>query len=251
MDERALRIDLAAAFRLSARFNLHEGIANHYSADCGDGHFLMNPRGRHFSRIRAGDLLKLNSADKHPPTGDSAPDPTAWCLHGFLHRELPRARVILHTHMPYATALASLKDYRLQMADQNACRFFGEIGYDDAFGGMLLADSESQRLLDSLGDKSVLFMRGHGIMLIAPTIAQAFDELYYLERASMNQVLAMSTGLPLNEIPDDVAQTTRNQWRNYGDDFCVNHFSELKKILDEEEPEYKDANSSRQKPFGD
>src|SRR5574340_36118 len=105
-DEWRLRVDLAAAFRLAAEMGWHEAIANHFSlAVTSDGrNFLMNPKWRHFSRIRASDLLLLDAADETTLRRPDPPDPSAWCIHGRIHATLPHARCILHLHPPYATA---------------------------------------------------------------------------------------------------------------------------------------------------
>lgn len=237
-DEKELRAGLAAAFRWTARLNMHEGIANHFSAAVSEdgAQFLMNPAGRHFSRITASSLLLLN-ADDEPPAGEGAPDPTAWCLHAHLHRHAPRARCILHAHPKYATALASLAAWRMQPADQNACRFYNRVSYDEHFGGMLLAEEEAARQTKALGKNKVLVMRGHGVLTCAETAGEAFDLLYYFERACRNQWLAMASGAPLFIIPDGVAEKTAQQWDDYPN--RENHFAELRAILDNEEPDYK------------
>jgi ribulose-5-phosphate 4-epimerase/fuculose-1-phosphate aldolase len=131
-DETRLRTDLAAAFRWAARLNLHESIANHFSVAVSDNgrQFLLNPVGKHFSRLRASDLLRLDVDDPTSQQGPQAPDPTAWHLHAELHQRLPQARCILHTHMRHATALACLQDFEFLMLDQNACRFHQRIAYD-------------------------------------------------------------------------------------------------------------------------
>jgi len=238
--ESEIRADLAAAFRWAARFDLHEGVANHFSAAVSaDGsQFLLNPRGRHFSRIRASELVLL---DAHAAGTMGAPkeaDPTAWYLHAHLHQQVPRARCIVHTHMPYATALTCLQDFELLMIDQNACRFHGRIAYDRNYAGMALDDTEGERVAGLLGDdKSVLFMGNHGVLVIGATVAEAFDELYYLERTARNQVIAMSTGRPLSFVEPEVAQLAAKQWAEYPD-FAKQHLVALRGILDEEEPEY-------------
>ena len=238
--EQAARIDLAAAFRWTARLDLHEAVANHFSlALSEDGtRFLMNPRGRHFSRIRASELLLLDANDPETMRRPEAPDPTAWCIHGRLHAKLPQARCVLHLHSKYATVLASLQDSRLYPIDQNSMRFFERVAYDEAFEGMALDDAEGDRLAGLLGDKTVLMMGNHGVMVVAPSVAQAFDDIYYLERACETQVLATMTGKPLRVAPDEVARRTAQQWIDYPD-FAENHFAELKRILDEEEPDYR------------
>lgn len=239
--EQATRIDLAAAFRWAARLGMHESIANHFSAAVSDDgkRFLLNPMGAHFSRIRASELLLLDAADPQATRSANAPDPTAWYLHGELHQRLPQARCILHTHMPHATALCCLQDFEFLMLDQNACRFHNRIAYDRDYSGMALESSEGARVAALLdGGKSVLFMGNHGVIVVAPSVAQAFDELYYLEKAAQLQVLALSTGRPLALIPEPVAALAGAQWNNYPTRFSELHFQALKDILDEQEPDY-------------
>jgi ribulose-5-phosphate 4-epimerase/fuculose-1-phosphate aldolase len=238
--ESEVRTDLAAAFRWAARLGMHEAVANHFSAAVSDdgSRFLLNPRGRHFSRMRASDLLLLDAADAGAAGADPTADPTAWFLHAHLHRWVPRARCVLHTHMPYATALACLADFEFLMLDQNACRFHGRIAYDRGYAGMALDDHEGERVAGLLGDdKSVLFLGNHGVIVVGATVAEAFDELYYLERAAELQVLALSTGRPLSIVPDEVAALACRQWAEYPE-VAELHFRALREILDEEAPEY-------------
>jgi ribulose-5-phosphate 4-epimerase/fuculose-1-phosphate aldolase len=242
LDETIARMDLAAAFRWAARWDLHESIANHFSLALSDDgtEFLLNPAGSHFSRLRASDLLRLDARQSAGAPVNPAADPTAWYLHAELHQRLPQARCILHTHMPYATTLCCLQDFEWLALDQNACRFHGRIAYDRDYAGMALEASEGQRVAGLLGaDKSVLFMGNHGVLVVGPTVAQALDELYYLEKAAKLQVLALSTGRLLALIPEPLAALACAQWNDYPTAFSVLHFAALKDILDHEEPEYK------------
>ena len=236
--ESDLRADLAAAFRWVARLDWHEGVANHFSVAVSDdgSQFLMNPAGRHFSRLRASDLLLLDANNPATMKQPHAPDPTAWCLHAYLHRHLPAARCLLHTHAPYATALASLDGWRMQPIDQNACRFFNRVAYDEHFGGMLLDEEEPARQAAALGDKKVLLMRGHGLLTVGADVGEAFDLLYHFERACRNQWLALTTQRPLFLIDDDIAEKTAQQWDNYPTQ--KQHFAELRAILDATESDY-------------
>ncbi|TMV77287.1 hypothetical protein FGG78_27450, partial [Thioclava sp. BHET1] len=156
----ALRADLAAAFRLCHRFGWSESVGNHFSAAVSPSgrKFLLNPRWQHFATIRASDLLLLDADDASVMAGANAPDPSAWAVHGTLHRELPEARVILHCHSPYATALACLKDPTLLPIDNNTARFFGRIGYDLEFGGISDDASEGAHLARAMKGNSVLVM---------------------------------------------------------------------------------------------
>jgi ribulose-5-phosphate 4-epimerase/fuculose-1-phosphate aldolase len=234
------RADLAAAFRWAARFGFNEAVANHFSAAVSDddSQFLLNPPGRHFSQMRASDLLLLNASDAGSGEANPIADPTAWFLHAHIHQHVPRARVILHTHMPYATALTCLTDFEFLMLDQNACRFYNRIAYDRHYAGMALDDNEGERVAKLLSDdKSVVFLGNHGVLVVGETVSEAFDELYYLERASQLQVLALSTGRPLTLVPDDVAELACKQWIAYPGGSKL-HFAALKEMLDAEEPIY-------------
>ncbi|MEQ8666017.1 MAG: class II aldolase and adducin N-terminal domain-containing protein [Rhodospirillales bacterium] len=237
---REARIDLAAAFRWTARLGIHEGVANHFSLAVSDdgSRFLMNPKHRHFSRIRASDLLLLDANDPDTMNRPDAPDPTAWCIHGAMHRANPNVRCLLHLHPKYATALACLKDPSMPPIDQNTARFHGRIAFDDGFGGMGLGD-EAERLANCLGNKSVLLMGNHGIMVTGSSVAQAFDELYYFEKSCETLITALSTGRELNILSDDVAQKTCQEWLEYPG-LWDNHLKEIRAILDDEEPDYRD-----------
>ena len=233
------RADLAAAFRWAARLGCHEAVANHFSCAVNDEgtRFLVNPWGKHFSEIRASDLLVSDSrGEVHE--GEGFVERTAACIHGPIHERVPHARCVLHTHMPYATALACLEDGRLEMCSQNSARFYGRIAYDDAFNGIALDDAEGDRICNALGNKPIMLMAGHGVLVTGQTVAEAFDTMYYLERACQHQIMAMSTGRPLRLLSDEVARRTSEQWHGDGWDWGAEHFGALKRILDREEPEY-------------
>jgi ribulose-5-phosphate 4-epimerase/fuculose-1-phosphate aldolase len=235
-----MRVDLAAAFRLAAHFNWHEAVANHFSlATSRNGkEFLMNPRWRHFSKIRASELLHLNSDDKETMKRPDAPDLTAWSLHGRLHAALPQARCIIHLHPTYATVLASLADPDIKPIDQNTARFFNRVAVDMGYGGMANSDEEGDRLARLMGNKSIMMMGNHGVLVCAATVAEAFDLTYYLERASRTLVLAYQTGQKLNVLSNDVAEKTALEWDADREQFNA-HFSEMKLILDEVDASYK------------
>jgi len=233
------RRDLATAFRWTARLNMHEGIANHFSLAVSDDgtRFLLNPYGRHFSQMRASDLMLLdarNAADGQ--RGDV--DPTAWCIHGAIHRKLPHARCILHVHSKYATVLSTLQDSTLPPIDQTTMRYFNRVAVDDGFDGMGLGD-EAERLAGTIGNCSTLIMGNHGLLVVGETVARTFDNLYYFERAAETVINAYQTGKPLRIASDEVAEKTARQWEGYPD-MGERHFTALKDILDREEPEYRD-----------
>ena len=238
--ETTTRRDLAAAFRWAARLGFNEGIANHFSAAVSEdgARFLLNPDGRHFSRMRASELLLLDARDPEAGSGKAAADATAWFIHAHIHMALPQARCIMHTHMPCATALSCLRQFEFPPLDQNAMRFFRRVVWDDTFNGMALDDGEGQRIASALGgDKFVLMMANHGVTVIGSSVAEAFDRMYYFERACQTLVLAMSTGRELNVASDSVALMTRQQWDDQPE-LIDKHLSELRAILDDEDPGY-------------
>ena len=238
-DEWQLRVDLAAAFRLAVEMNWHEAVANHFSlAVSADGKkFLMNPRWVHFSRVRASDLMLLDADDKETMNRPDAPDPSAWCIHGTMHAKLPQARCLLHLHPPYATAVAALADPEIKPIEQNTARFYNRVAMDDAFGGIADDQAEGERLVRVMGNKSRMMMGNHGVLIAADTVAQAFDDLYYFERACQTLVLAYSTGQKLNVMAPDLAERTVAGWDNYRDS-AFSHFAEMKKLLDKKDPSY-------------
>lgn len=240
--ERNGRVDLAAALRWTARLNLHEAVANHYSMVVSDDgkSFLLNPKLKHFSRVKASDMVKMHLDDEDALSRPDAPDISAWYLHSHLHANLPHAKVIFHTHMPNTLALACIKEFEFMMLDQNATRFYNRIAYDREYNGLAIDDQEGARCVDLLQDgKSVLFMGNHGVMIIGETVADVFDEMYYLEKAAETQVKVLASGREPALIPDDVAEMACEQWHEYPG-FSNFHFNELKAILDEEEPAYKE-----------
>jgi ribulose-5-phosphate 4-epimerase/fuculose-1-phosphate aldolase len=228
-NEWQMRVDLAAAFRLAAKNDWHEAVANHFSlAVSPDGKkFLMNPRWQHFSQIKASELLLLDTDDHSTMQKPNAPDLTAWSLHGRLHALLPQARCIIHLHTPYATVIASLADPEIKPIDQNTARFFNRVAFDMNYGGMA-------RLM---GNKSIMMMGNHGVLICAASVAEAYDLTYYLERSCRNLVLAYQTGQPLHVMNASVAEKTAQEWEADREQFHA-HFAAMKSILDASDPSY-------------
>jgi len=234
------RVDLAAAFRWTARLNMHEGVANHFSLAINDDgtKFLMNPNQMHFSRIKASDMIVVDANDPDTLKGPNAPDPTAWGLHGGIHRGVRHARCAMHVHSVHATVLASLEDSLLPPLDQNACTFYERQVVDENYGGLAFED-EGARCATLLTDpdKKVMIMGNHGIMIIGDTVAETFNRLYYFERACETYIRALQTGKPLRMIPHDIARKTSAELASYPEQ-DIRHLNELKAILDEEGSNY-------------
>ena len=235
------RTDLAAAFRWTARLDMHEGVANHFSLAVNeDGtRFLMNPNARHFALIRASELLEIDANDRETLDRPDAPDATAWGLHGAIHRACPHARCVMHVHSIHATVLASLADSRLPPIDQNCAMFFNRHVIDDGYGGMAFED-EGTRCATLLSDPKVktMIMGNHGVLVIGETVAETFNRLYYFERAAETYIRALQTGRPLRILPDGVAETTARDWEDYPDDTATAHLHDLRQILDREGSDY-------------
>lgn len=234
------RVDLAAAFQWTAKLNMHEGVANHFSlvSDDTGKSFFINPNQRHFSRIKASDLLELDMHQKGVLNKPNAPDATAWGLHSSIHKHCKHAVCALHVHPIYATVLASLSDSRLLPIDQNSAMFFNRYIIDEDYGGLAF-ESEGKRCAQLMSDPKVkvLIMGNHGILVVGSSVADAFDRLYYFERACQTYILAVQTGRPLRIIPDEIAEKVAIQIDNFsGED--SNHFKEIKLILDREGSDY-------------
>lgn len=236
----AERVDLAAAFRWTVRENMHEAVSNHFSLAVNpEGtRFLINPNGRHFSRITASGLLELDANDPATMDRPDAPDPTAWGLHGSIHRACPHARCLMHVHSIHATVLASLADSSLPPIDQNTAMFFGRYVVDDHYGGMAFGE-EGARCAEMLKDPKTgtMIMGNHGVLIIGRTVAEAFNRLYYFERAAETYIRALQTGRPLRVLPDEVAEKTAREWEDYPG-YAENHLREIKALLDAEAPDY-------------
>ena len=230
------RVDLACAFRWTARLGMHESVANHFSLAVNDSgsRFLMNPNQKHFARIKASDLLLIDAADSATYTGPNAPDPTAWGLHGSLHRLVPHARCVMHVHSIFATVLASLQDSRLPAIDQNTAIFHDRMVIDADYGGFAF-EAEGARCAALFADpkKKVMVMGNHGVLVIGATVAETFNRMYYFERAAETYIRALQTGLPLRVMDDALAEKVAQETENYTG-FDVNHLNELKAILDED-----------------
>lgn len=234
------RIDMAAAFRLAARFKLEEGIDNHFSymLPGEEERYLFNTYGKHWSRMKASDIIVVDK-DGETIVGDTPVERSAFCIHVPIHQANPDARAVFHTHMPYATAMSMLEDHRLEHNEQNSLRFYNDTAYDDDYDGLAHDPAEGRRLAQVMGKKKVLFMANHGVTVTGRTIAEAFNDVYFLERACQVQVLALSTGKKLRQTNPQVQHKTKRQFDEETAPYFPMFFEGMKKILDEDEPEYR------------
>jgi len=208
------RVELAACFQLAARHGLEEGICNHFSAllPGSDELFLVNPYGLAFAEVTASSLL-ICHVDGQVVSGDGQPEATAFYIHARLHRQQPRIRAAFHTHMPHATALGMLQGEPLRWCGQTALKFFGRTAVDAHYNGLALDNAEGDRIASTIGGADIVFLKNHGVLVCGASVAEAWDDLYYLERAAQAQLLAMSSGEPLQVIPEEIARRTAAQMR--------------------------------------
>ncbi|HEV7614119.1 MAG TPA: aldolase [Steroidobacteraceae bacterium] len=241
--EQRARVDLAACYRLADRFGLNEGIDNHLTllVPGYSDRFLLAPFGMHWSEVKASDFMVVDF-NGDILRGQGVVEPTALYIHQPVHRLSPQGRCVLHTHMPYATALCMLQNPRLEMAVQSALGFYDDIAYDSTYNGLAHDVSEGERLARALGERSMLMMGNHGVLAVGKTIPLAFERLYFLERAAQAQVLALSTGRPLQLVPEATIKKTVAQLLASGAvggrDRSELHFDALKRVLDRGNSDY-------------
>lgn len=233
------RIDLAACFRAAAKAGFQEGICNHFSALV-PGHddlFLVNPYGWAFEEITASSLLICDFQGR-VVAGNGKPEATAFFIHARLHQRLPRARAAFHTHMPNATALCMIEGDPLLWAGQTSLKFYGRTAVDEHYNGLALDEAEGDRIAASMGNADIVFLKNHGVIVTGPTIAEAWDDLYYLERAAEVQLKAMATGRALKSVPAPIAAACNRQMRQGDAESARLHLESVKRILQREQPDF-------------
>jgi ribulose-5-phosphate 4-epimerase/fuculose-1-phosphate aldolase len=234
------RIDLAAALRLAVYHELDEGIDNHFTVTVPgyEDRYLVLPFGLHWSEARASEMIVFDESGA-TLEGEGVVELTAQCIHAPIHR-ITGLRVVMHTHQPWALALNMLENNRLLPATQTATLFQGHIAYDDNYSGLASALEEGERLAAILGDKSVLFMKNHGVLVAADSIAKTYNLLYLLERACRTQVLAMSTGEKLNMISPEIISRVQAPDKNdrHREERHDLFFAAMKRVLDRDMPGY-------------
>jgi len=237
------RMHLAAAHRLAVLHELEEGIDNHFTVTVPgrDDEFLILPFGLHWSEARASDMIVFDESGA-TLEGEGVVELSAQCIHAPIHR-ICGTRVVLHTHQPWALALNMLKNNRLLPANQTAAFFHERIAYDDNYAGTADSLEEGERLARLIGDKQIVFMKNHGVIATGDTIAQAYKRLYKLERVCRTQVLAMSTGQPIEVMSGAIAakvQAPSDNDRHSRAERERLYFEAMMRVLDRELPGYAD-----------
>ncbi|HET7429475.1 MAG TPA: aldolase [Gaiellales bacterium] len=232
------KVDLAAALRAAALYGLNEGVDNHFSLALpgSDDRFLLNRFGPHWSEITASDLITVD-LDGEVVEGDGDWEVTAFMIHRGVHLARPSARCVLHTHMPYATAVSMIEGGLDTRASQNSMMFHGRV-VSLEYGGHADASDEGNRIGDAVGDDTwVVMLENHGVLAIGETVAEAWHRLYFLERACQVQVLAQSTGRPLIQVSEELAARTAGQAAADANN-PPTLFAAVRRQLDRESPGY-------------
>jgi ribulose-5-phosphate 4-epimerase/fuculose-1-phosphate aldolase len=237
------KIHLAAALRLATLHDLEEGIDNHFTVTVPgrENRYLILPFGIHWSEARASDMVVFDDQGV-TLEGEGRVELSSWCIHAPIHR-ITGARVVMHTHQTWAVALNMLKDNRLLPATQTAAFMYRDIAYDDHYEGTADFPTEGERLAAVMQGKPIVFMKSHGVLVTGDTVAQAYRRLYKLERVCRTQVLAMSTGKPLEVLSDDVVEKVLQPapLETHGREERERLFFEaMMRVLDRELPGYRD-----------
>jgi len=234
-EERELRIQLAAAYRLADKYGMSELIYTHISLRVPGPTpaYLLNPYGMLFNQITASSLLKLDFAGNLVGPSEWPVNRAGAAIHGSILAARPDINCVFHTHMPYTTAVSSLQCGLLPMS-QPALRFQGQTAYHD-YGRAATDPAECQRLARDIGNKSVMLLRNHGGITTGKTVMEAFIGSYYLEKACQFQILAQSAGAPLVMPADDIIAASGG--RPAGDERA---WPSLLRMLDREDPSYRE-----------
>ena len=242
--ESRMRLDLAAAHRLAHMHGLSEGIFNHLTCTVPGktDRYLQIPFGLHWSEITASCFLEVSYEGK-VLKGEGEAERSGFCIHAPIHRLNPEAVCVMHTHMPFASALSRLEDPSIKPIGQTECGVMRHVVYDEHYSGPAFDPAEGERLAGILGDKKVMFMANHGVLTVGRSVAEAYDKLYYLERVAQVQLYAMWTGQRLKHLPQAIVDQTMRTIGGPmygGKPHWEHHFAALRRMLDRREPDYRD-----------
>lgn len=227
-EEKAIRVDLAAAYRLCALNGWDDLIYTHISARVpGDEHhFLVNPLGLGFDEITASSLVKIDLDGNVIGDSKYRPNAAGFVIHGGIHQLRDNAMSIMHLHTEYGMALSILQDGLLPLT-QHAMRFYQRIGYHD-YEGIALSTGERTRLIAALGEHNALVLRNHGTLTVGASVGAAFVEMFYLEKAAKAQMLALACNQPIITPEPFICALTAKQWQ---DDFSSTQNREWPSLL--------------------
>lgn len=236
--ERQARIELTAALREAGRLGWQDSVCQHFSLMLpgSANRYLVNPAGRYWTDLRASELIIVSDTATASECDDVAD--VAINIHGPIHRARESARCVMHVHPLYATALGMIEGGRLEPVYQDGLRFYERVAYDDAYEGLATATDEGHRMADALGDCTALILANHGVVVVGKTVAETFDDLYFLERSARAQATAMQLGRPLRSVNHEVALAVRKQEDIQKEMVATLHMKAILKRLRRDEPEF-------------
>lgn len=239
-DERQIRADLAACYRLVAHFRMSDLTYTHISARIPgrSEQFLLNAFGLLFEEVTATNLVTVDAAGGvlSDPTGLGI-NPAGFVIHSAIHAARSDIACVLHTHTMAGMAVSAQEEGLLPIT-QHAMRFHGRIGYHE-YEGISLDQVERERLARDLGPHNAMILRNHGLLTCGSSIAEAFNLMYYLERACQAQVGALAGGRPLHMPSADAVSTTARIFDGAGP-AIANDWKALLRMLDRADPSYRD-----------
>lgn len=242
-EEWRIRCELAALYRLLAHFRMTDLIYTHLSARIPgpEHHFLINRYGTFFHEMRASDLVKidLDGTVVEPEEGQTKRVNTAgFVIHSAIHMARPDIVCLIHTHTAAGIAVSAQKKGLLPIS-QHALKFYGHLAYHD-YEGIALDRAERERLIADLGPHKAMILRNHGLLVGGGSIADAFDQIYVLERACQAQVAAQAGGAKLNFPPKKVRRHTAAQFNRGVDNGAVDLAWEASlRLIENDQPDYR------------
>lgn len=239
---REARVDLAAAYRLAARFGYDDGIWNHFTLTVpgAPDRFLVKAHGLLMSEVSASNLIVVD-AEGAVIEGEGYVERTAFCIHSKIHELVPAANCVIHAHPPHCSWLADIEDGRIEMIDQDSMGFLDRVAYDDDYQGIALDTAEGERMARAFDGKPILLSRNHGLTTVGETVADAFNDLHYMERVCAKQYRVAVSGRKPAMIPQAVLDRRDNRdVGGYRAEAAKLLFDALKRQLDREQPDYRD-----------
>jgi len=239
-EERQMRVDLAAAYRLVAHYGWDDMILTHLSARVPgpEHHFLINPYGMMFDEITASSLVKVDLDGTIVQDSPYSINPAGFVIHSAIHAARPDVKCIIHTHTVAGMAVACLKDGLLPLS-QKSMRFYNRIAYHDYEGKADDLD-ERARLVRDLGDKNAMILRNHGTLTVGRSCPEAFLRMYFIERACTMQVRALSGGARINPVNQGVPERVQDQAGVACEAGARLAWPALMRMLDRIDPSYRD-----------
>lgn len=239
-EEWQARVDLAACYRLVAHFKMTDWIYNHISVRVPGSHehYLINPFGLLYEEITASSLVKVDVKGRLVEDVALEVNPAAFVIHGAIHQARPDIECVLHTHTRAGVGVAAQAQGLLPLS-QHAFKVYNRLAYHD-FEGIALDMAEQQRLVADIGTKDVLILRNHGLLTMGRTVREAFELMYYLERACEIQIAALAGKSELIIPPPSVCQRTCEQFANDSSFVKGRDWQALLRLLDRTDPSYKD-----------